>query len=170
MLGGSACGKSGWAEDLACRLGGPLIYLATMEPWGKEGAERIARHRKARAGKGFSTLEQPRNLEACSIPPHATLLLEDLGNLVANEVFSGKNLDKAAALANLNRGLTTLEARAEHLVVVGNDLFRDGEHYPPETIAYLEVLAQVQTDLSRRYDLVAELVCGIPVFWKGEGV
>ena len=64
MLGGSACGKSGWAEDLACRLGGPLIYLATMEPWGQEGAERIARHRKARVGKGFSTLEQPRHLEA----------------------------------------------------------------------------------------------------------
>lgn len=73
-------------------------------------------------------------------------------------------------MANLNRGLTALEAKAEHLVVVGNDLFRDGEHYPPETMAYLEVLAQVQTDLSRRYDLVAELVCGIPVFWKGEEV
>ena len=45
-----------------------------------------------------------------------------------------------------------------------------GEDYPPETIAYLEVLSQVQTDLSKRYDLVAELVCGIPVFWKGEVV
>lgn len=170
MLGGSACGKSGWAEDLACRLGGSLIYLATMEPWGQEGAARIARHRQARAGKGFYTLEQPRNLEACSVPPHATVLLEDLGNLVANEVFSGERMDKAAALANLERGLTALEEQAEHLVVVGNDLFRDGEDYPPETIAYLDVLAQVQTDLSKRYDLVAELVCGIPVIWKGEEV
>lgn len=170
MLGGSACGKSGWAEDLACRLGGPRIYLATMEPWGQEGAARIARHRRARAGKGFLTLEQPRNLETCSVPPHATVLLEDLGNLVANEVFSGKRIDKTAALANLERGLHSLEEQAEHLVVVGNDLFRDGEDYPPETIAYLEVLSQVQTDLSKRYDLVAELVCGIPVFWKGEVV
>ena len=97
-------------------------------------------------------------------------ITKKFGNLVANEVFSGKSFDKAAALANLNRGLTALEAKAEHLVVVGNDLFRDGEDYPPETMAYLEVLAQVQTDLSQRYDLVAELVCGIPVFWKGEGV
>lgn len=115
-------------------------------------------------------MEQPRNLETCSIPSHATVLLEDLGNLVANEIFSGKAVDKDAALAALERGLTALEHKAEHLVVVGNDLFRDGEHYPPETMAYLEVLAQVQTDLSRRYDLVAELVCGIPVFWKGEEV
>ena len=168
MLGGSACGKSGWAEDLACRLGGPLIYLATMEPWGQEGAERIARHRQARAGKGFTTLEQSRNLERCSIPPHSTVLLEDLGNLVANEVFAGEAIDKAAALRNLEQGLTALEKKAEHLVVVGNDLFRDGEHYPPETMSYLEVLSQVQTDLSKRYDLVAELVCGIPVIWKGE--
>lgn len=170
MLGGSACGKSGWAEDLACRLGGTLIYLATMEPWGQEGAARIARHRQARTGKGFHTLEQPRHLESCSIPPHATVLLEDLGNLVANETFSGKNIEKAAALANLERGLTALEEKAEHLVVVGNDLFRDGEDYPPETMAYLEVLAQIQTALSKRYDLVAELVCGIPVFWKGEEI
>lgn len=170
MLGGSACGKSGWAEDLACRLGGPLIYLATMETWGREGAERIARHRQARAGKGFTTLEQPRNLESCSIPLHATVLLEDLGNLAANEVFSETNVDKAAALSALDRGLRALEEKAEHLVVVGNDLFRDGEDYPPETMAYLEVLAQVQADLSKRYDLVAELVCGIPVFWKGEAI
>lgn len=141
-----------------------------MEPWGQEGAERIARHRQARAGKGFFTLEQPRNLEHCLIPPHATVLLEDLGNLVANEVFSGEIVDQAAALLNLKRGLTALEEQAEHLVVVGNDLFRDGEHYPLETMAYLEVLAQVQTDLSKRYDLVAELVCGIPVIWKGEAV
>ena len=55
-------------------------------------------------------------------------------------------------------------------MVVGNDLFRDGEDYPPETMAYLEVLSQVQTNLSKRYDLVAELVCGIPVIWKGEMV
>lgn len=170
MLGGSACGKSGWAEDLACRLGGPRIYLATMEPWGQEGAARIARHRRARAGKGFLTLEQPRNLETCSVPPHATVLLEDLGNLAANEVFANGTIDKAAALAALDRGLRSLEEKAEHLVVVGNDLFRDGEDYPPDTMAYLEVLSQVQTQLSRRYDLVAELVCGIPVFWKGEVV
>ena len=115
-------------------------------------------------------MEQPRHLESCSIPPHATVLLEDLGNCVANEIFSEKNMDKAAALANLERGLTALEEKAEHLVVVGNDLFRDGEDYPPETMAYLEVLAQVQTALSKRYDLVAELVCGIPVFWKGEAI
>lgn len=141
-----------------------------MEPWGQEGAERIARHRQARAGKGFTTLEQPRNLETCSIPSHATVLLEDLGNLVANEIFPGKAVDKNAALAALERGLTALEGKAEHLVVVGNDLFRDGEDYPPETMAYLDVLSQVQTNLSKRYDLVAELVCGIPVIWKGERV
>ena len=111
-----------------------------------------------------------RQLEICSILPHATVLLEDLGNLAANEVFSETNVDKAAALSALDRGLRALEGQAEHLVVVGNDLFRDGEDYPPETMAYLEVLTQVQADLSKRYDLVAELVCGIPVFWKGETI
>lgn len=169
MLGGAACGKSSWAEELACRLGGSLIYLATMEPHGEEAKGRIARHRQARAGKGFLTLEQSRDLEHCPIPPKSTVLLEDLGNLVANEVFAEVPPRPKAALETLWRGLDALEARAGHLVVVGNDLFRDGVRYPPETMAYLDVLAQVQTDLSLRYDLVVELVCGIPVFWKGGG-
>ena len=56
-------------------------------------------------------------------------------------------------------------------MVVGNDLFRGrGRTTHRETMAYLEVLSQVQTNLSKRYDLVAELVCGIPVIWKGERV
>lgn len=169
MLGGAACGKSGWAEDLACRLGGDLLYLATMEAHGAEARRRIARHRQARAGKGFLTLEQGRDLGRCPVPSGATVLLEDLGNLVANEMFAGGRSRPRAALEDLWRELDALEARAGHLVVVGNDLFRDGGAYPPEVTAYLDVLARVQADLALRYDLVVELVCGIPVFWKGGG-
>ena len=71
VLGGAASGKSGWAEDLICSLPrtGPLIYLATMEPWGGEAAERIGRHRALRAGKNFScTVERPRDLAGWAPP------------------------------------------------------------------------------------------------------
>ena len=46
MTGGSACGKSSYAESLAVRLNGPRYYLAAMQPYGEGGAEKIARHRK----------------------------------------------------------------------------------------------------------------------------
>ena len=167
VFGGAASGKSGWAEDLICTLPrtGPLIYLATMEPGGGEAAERIRRHRALRAGKGFSsTAERPRDLAGWAPPAGSAVLLEDLGNLAANELFSGGAFDPEGAYRRIRRGLDRLSEGAGHLVVVSGDLFRDGVDYPPETGAYL---ARLHRDLAARADRVTELVCGLPVHWKG---
>ena len=63
LTGGSASGKSGWAEGLAAALhrrsGGALIYLATMAAEDGESRRRVARHRAQRAGRGFLTVERP---------------------------------------------------------------------------------------------------------------
>ena len=50
MTGGSACGKSSYAESLAVRLNGPRYYLAAMQPYGEGGVEKIAKHREMRRG------------------------------------------------------------------------------------------------------------------------
>ena len=164
VFGGAASGKSGWAEDLICTLPrtGPLIYLATMEPGGGEAAERIRRHRALRAGKGFScTVERPRDLAGWAPPAGSAVLLED------NELFSGGAFDPEGAYRRIRRGLDRLSEGAGHLVVVSGDLFRDGVDYPPETGAYLDLLARLHRDLAARADRVTELVCGLPVHWKG---
>ena len=106
VFGGAASGKSGWAEDLICALPrtGPLIYLATMEPWGGEAAARIGRHKALRAGKGFScTVERPRDLAGWAPPAGSAVLLEDLGNLAANELFSGGAFDPEGAYRRIRR-------------------------------------------------------------------
>ena len=60
-FGGASSGKSRFAERVACELaqrdGLPLDYLATMQPYGEAGRERVERHRAMRAGKGFATVE-----------------------------------------------------------------------------------------------------------------
>ena len=94
-------------------------------------------------------------------------MLEDLGNLAANELFSGEILDPEGAYRRIQRGLDVLREGARHLVVVSGDLFRDGVDYPPETGAYLDLLARLHRDLAARADRVTELVCGLPVHWKG---
>lgn len=170
VFGGAASGKSGWAEDLICTLPrtGPLIYLATMEPGVGEAAERIRRHRALRAGKGFSsTAERPRDLAGWAPPAGSAVLLEDLGNLAANELFSGGAFDPEGAYRRIRRGLDRLSESARHLVVVSGDLFRDGVDYPSETGAYLDLLARLHRDLAAQADRVTELVCGLPVHWKG---
>lgn len=89
IIGGSASGKSSYAERLTVSLpgDGPRIYLATMEAFGAEAHARIARHRQMRRGRGFETLECTRNLASAQVPPGSNVLLEDMGNLVANELF-----------------------------------------------------------------------------------
>ncbi|MBO4291349.1 MAG: bifunctional adenosylcobinamide kinase/adenosylcobinamide-phosphate guanylyltransferase, partial [Lachnospiraceae bacterium] len=66
VLGGSGCGKSAYAEsriqELASRAGGRLYYLATMQVYGKEGLQKVERHKMLRQGKGMQTIEQTRNV------------------------------------------------------------------------------------------------------------
>ena len=40
--------------------------------------------------------------------------------------------------------------------------------YDPDSLAYLDVLARLNRAVAARADGVYEVVCGIPVAWKGE--
>lgn len=94
IVGGAASGKSAVAENIAVELsekyGKQLYYVATLSKnSGGDTKERIARHRQMRANKNFITLEREKDFEHLSIPNGGIVLLEDLGNLTANEIFSG---------------------------------------------------------------------------------
>ena len=103
VIGGSASGKSDYAERhvLSLEGGGPRIYIATMEPFGEEAQARIARHHAMRRDRGFETIECYRNAGAVRLPENSNVLLEDLGNLAANELF-GADLPQADQGSNLH--------------------------------------------------------------------
>ena len=69
VIGGSASGKSAWAERHVTRLPGTHVYLATMQPDSGEGLDRIRRHRALRAGKQFLTGERYTDLAGSPVPP-----------------------------------------------------------------------------------------------------
>ena len=105
---------------------------------------------------------------ALSLPRRGELLY-----LATMEPFGGEaeaRIRRHRAL-RAGKGFQTWERpknRAEHLIVVSCDLHRDGEGYPPETAAYLDLTARLHRALAAQGDLVAEVVCGLPVIWKGE--
>ena len=82
VIGVPDSGKSALAEDLAMKLSGDgkRIYLATMEILDDEGKKRVEKHRKAREGKGFFTIEASvKVLEAVAGVPDlekSTVLIE----------------------------------------------------------------------------------------------
>lgn len=168
VIGGSGSGKSAFAEKLLSSCGcQKKLYIATMEPVGEEGMLRVRRHQKMREGKGFITMECYTGLENLLLPQGAGVLLECMGNLVANEMFSPHGVGKEP-ISTILRGITHLCHHGEEVIVVTNDVFSDGIIYDKDSLQYLEVLAQVNTCLSQQADRVVEIVCGIPIIHKGD--
>ncbi len=169
VCGGAASGKSAYAEQLLCKLSGdaPRVYLATMRPFGEEAAARIEKHRAQRAALGFETVECYVNLFAAAIPPDGAVLLEDVGNLCANELFDGEGCGDGDADAVL-RAVEALRRRCRVLVIVSNDVASGGAAYAGGTLAYLRVLGEVNRRLAVLSDAVCEVVCGIADYNKGE--
>ncbi len=96
VYGGSASGKSSYAESIAMSLQGDgrLLYIATMYPYkwntteiDPETMQRINRHRAMRADKGFDTVECYRHVEHIVAKRQDVLLLECMSNLLANEMY-----------------------------------------------------------------------------------
>lgn len=197
VIGGSASGKSDYAERHVLSLGGggPRIYIATMEHFGEEAKARIARHHAMRRGRGFETIECRRNVGSLVLPENSNVLLEDLGNLVANEMFGAAGMsedagtptsegadspspedagtptpeDAGTPLSERIAGeIEKLRAGCAHLTIVANEVFSGGKEYEGETLAYLRVLAELSRRLAQRADQVVEVVCGQPAIFSEE--
>ena len=159
VIGGAASGKSAYAEHLAVQSGGPRYYLATMQVWDAECAARVAKHRAMRAQKQFATVECPQNLHLVRLPQQGTALLEDLGNLAANELYrpDGSCLPPRQAAEKMLAGIEAIAAQCSHLIIVSNEVFS----------LYLQALAMVNNAVAAKADAVCRVVCGLPVYYKG---
>lgn len=170
ITGGSGSGKSGFAEDMAVKIGrNRLVYAAAMHPFGKEGQERIKRHREARKNKGFITIEKYTDFRTIPVLKEDTVLLECMSNLLANEMFDADGMGEKAFSGIIN-GIEDVINRCENLLMVTNDIFSDGEKYPAATERYIKNLAEINKYFFSKADGVYEVVCGIPIRLKGEDI
>lgn len=185
VYGGSASGKSSYAESFAMSLQGEgrLLYIATMYPYkwntteiDPETMQRIERHRAMRADKGFDTVECYRHVEHIVAKRQDVLLLECMSNLLANEMYlepdSNASSDMAETMSPVSnkivQALIDLSTRVQELVIVTNDVFSDGGSltYDESTREYVKNLAEINCALAREAATVTEVVCGIPVIVK----
>ena len=156
VYGGSASGKSSYAESFAMSLQGEgrLLYIATMYPYkwnttdiDPETMQRIDRHRAMRADKGFDTVECYRHVEHIVAKRQDVLLLECMSNLLANEMYLEQDSDDGGLAETMSevekagvgmsetlspvskkivQALIDLSTRVQELVIVTNDVFSDG--------------------------------------------
>ena len=156
VYGGSASGKSSYAESFALSLQGDgrLLYIATMYPYkwnttelDPETMQRIERHRAMRADKGFDTVECYRHVEHIMAKRQDVLLLECMSNLLANEMYLEQDSDDGGLAETMSevekagvgmsetlspvskkivQALVDLSTRVQDVVIVTNDVFSDG--------------------------------------------
>jgi len=173
VTGGSGSGKSAFAErTLLAHAAGRAVYLATMSGQDGESLRRIRRHRDMRqahgeeAGRYFTTIERPVDIGGAAVLPGDAVLLEDLGNLLANEIWSPDGAGERAEERILS-GVDALLQRASLLAAVSVEIFSDGLRYDPATQNYVRTLGRIHQALARRAGAVVEVVCGIPLWRKG---
>lgn len=174
VYGGSGSGKSAWAEktllaEAARTPNSRAVYLAAMETSSPEAAARIQRHRAMRAQHGaeagleFVTIERPTDIAAAPVQPGDFVLLEDLGNLLANEIWSPAGSGPQNAPNHILTGVHVLLERVSLLLIVSNDIFSDGVQYNESTMTYVRQLAYLHCSLSAIAEQTIEVVCGIPL-------
>lgn len=169
IIGGSASGKSEYAEKYIVSHSEEMnkYYIATMQVYGKEGKKKIERHKKLRDGKGFTTIEQPIDIENAidKIENHkCNALLECISNLTANEMFMGDTPRDAESVADkIVDGIMQLNDKVSNLVIVSNNVFEDGIVYDSTTMEYIRALGMINERLGMVADSVIEVVAGIPI-------
>ncbi len=188
VLGTPDSGKSAKAESIVMDIAGDgkKYYIATMVPFGEEGAKRVEKHRKMRAGKGFETIECPVNVHELvskiSDLKDSTCLLECMSNLIGNEMHVPEDSDavnniEAKKLENAdsseenrngskNRDLCDrivasvmkLAGHVKNLIIVSNHFPLDAEGYDEDTRRYVALVDMVNKELKKRVDEVYELI------------
>lgn len=166
VVGGSASGKSAFAERLAVQSGLAALLRGDHACLGR--GEREARGAPIGPCGGKSGLKRwnAAHLEKWTCRRAGTALLEDMGNLAANELYDADGA-KADAVSAILRGADRLRAQCAHLIIVSNEVFRGGADYAGDTDAYLLALAQINNALAARAENVCRVVCGIPKWVKG---
>lgn len=155
IIGSPNSGKSLLAENISMEQAGNSVkyYIATMIPYGEVGLQRVDKHRKMRAGKGFITLEWPDNIEKHLKGEvdfvESTVLLECMSNLVGNEMHSedNQNLDTLQLATKIMDAVRLLGEKAQNLIVVTNRFPTDDEGYDSDTRVYVSLVNEVNERL-----------------------
>lgn len=157
IIGTPDSGKSELAEDLISSVSGDKnkYYIATMIPYGREGALRVSKHRAMREGKGFTTLEIPFDVCDAVIPEQSTVLLECVSNLAANELFERKTPDEECE-EKIIMDILALSDKADEIVIVTNH-FDITDEFDADTVRYAALMDRINNRLRGTADKVIDL-------------
>ncbi len=124
ITGGARSGKSSYAQQLAERLPGPRLYLATAEVRDQEMAARVARHRQERGREWDATREEPLELLAAlrQVASDYRVVLVDCLTLWLTNLFFARRENQDEVLQEVAHLARYLPSCPTRLIMVTNEL------------------------------------------------
>lgn len=165
VLGGARSGKSAFAERLVLSATRTPVYVATAEAWDDEMRDRIARHRVARGGSGWATVEAPRDVAGvlADVAPDEAVLVDCATLWLTNHLLAEADLDRETEAL-----LDAVASCAAPVVIVSNEV---GWSIVPENAlarAFRDAQGRLNQRLAAQAGLVVAVMAGLPLVLKGQ--
>ena len=173
IIGGARSGKSGFAQELALKLGEPVLFVATATAGDEEMAQRIEQHQRSRPS-AWSTLEVTTHIGS-QIPGKlgkAGVVIVDCITLLMGNIFNqysrqGEQIDavlvEKEVTAEVNGLIDCIKQTNARFIIVTNEVGTG--LVPPSKVArlYRDLLGKANQMLAEVSDEVYLMVAGLPV-------
>jgi len=175
ITGGARSGKSTLAQELARKVGGQVLFVATAEAGDEEMKRRIEAHKKSRP-TGWKTFEVQTRIGShiTKEAGRARTVVIDCITLLVMNVFTqcGEKADAAAldkaVTAEIQELIDCMDKSKADFIIVTNEV---GLGIIPGDIVsrhYRDLLGKANRLLAQRADEVYFMVAGIPLEVKGK--
>ena len=175
VTGGSRSGKSAYAQEIAESLGGHRVFLATCPPVDEEMVARMKRHKHARAGRGWETIEETLDL-AGTLRQNGTCdaILVDCLTLWINNLMYETEKSKAKIdedeMSDLAEDLVSAAmAVGGPVIMVTNEVGMGIVPEHPSVRLYRDLVGRCNQVVARGADRVVLMVSGMPIEMKNRG-
>lgn len=180
ITGGARSGKSTFAQELACKLGGPVLFVATAVAGDEEMRQRIEQHRRERPA-AWRTLEVTSRLgnRICREVGEAQVVMVDCITLLVSNILGQYSLPdgepgdpslvERKVIAEINELVACLRQVPASFIMVTNEV---GLGLVPANRAgrlYRDLLGKANQLLAECVDEVYLMVAGVPLLIKPAG-
>jgi adenosylcobinamide kinase/adenosylcobinamide-phosphate guanylyltransferase len=163
LTGGVKSGKSGRALELAREeFAFPAVFIATAEVLDEEMRARITRHQEERAGLGFTTVEEPLEIDRALSGAGDSVLLDCVPMWINNLMYYKREGDFASILGRFLDGLFP-DGLCRNCIIVTNETGLGNIPFDAETRRYNLLLAEANRLIAARAERVEFMVSGIPL-------
>ena len=173
VTGGARSGKSTYAQEMAIKAGGLVLFVATAEAGDEDMRKRIETHKKSRPAD-WATLETASHVGDQIIRNigQAKLVIVDCITLLVNNIFMhyddtiDVDIAEKGVMTEIEELIDCMDRAKADFIVVTNETGLG--IVPADRISrlYRDILGRANQRLAQRADDVYMLIAGIPLSIK----